>query len=436
MRPFIFPGVERVLRSVPFRLAFAVTLVALHVWTAISFAYDRFDGAPFNAAPNSPPVFHDVAHEAYPSNARRLIVSRWDAEHYVGLALRGYSQCPHYRALSPDEMRGTVCDASFYPGYPAMGWALHRVTGIPVDYALWEIALVFTVIAFFLWTDRVIIDTIGLGATYVSLLAVNFFPTACFLIFIETDSLALAGILAGFIALARRRYVLAALAIGFTGAIRIGGVCAEASFALAIAMWCITDPPRGPGAVRQWLGRAALVPLGAWGSFLVSGYQTVLFHDPLFYVHGHDASFHHSTHFSILFELKPEWIIHGIDNTRGDLLWVYALLVLFLMGHRMAMRRFPGPTQVYGYALVAFTYVVSAIGTADLWGFGGFSRYVIVCIPAFLAIGTLLARRPAALFAWLLACAWHSREVDLCLYLGHIGPEALKKCNKTQWIGR
>lgn len=423
----------RAVTSVPFRLSVAVLLVTLHVWTTISFGHERFDGAHFNAAPGSPPAFRDVAHDNYPQNSRRLLVSRWDAEHYIGLALRGYSQCPH-RRLVADDMRGPVCDAAFYPGYPALGWAVHKLTGAAIDYSLWFVTLTASVIALFLWTDPAIVKAIGVGPTYASLLAFNFFPPSCYLAFVMTDSCAVAGIIGGFVALARRRYVLAALAVGFTGAIRISGVGAEAAYALAIVAWCLTDPPRGSGAWRGWIGRAALVPLGAWGSLLVSGYQTWLFHDPLFYVHGHDASFNHKTHFSILFEMQPAWIIHGIDGTLADLVWAGALLLFFLIGHRVALRRFPTPAQVFAYALVTLTYLMSVIATADLYNLQGLSRYVYVVVPAFLAIGVVLRPRPVALFAWLFATAWHSKQVDLCYYLGHVGPYGLKKCNKTQWL--
>jgi len=433
MRLYVSPRIERILRSAPFRLLVALLLVGMHVRTMVTFAHERFDGISFDSAPASPPAFRDVAHDSYPNNSRRLIVSRWDAEHYIGLALRGYSQCPH-RALVPDDMRSPICDAAFYPGYPVLGWALHRVTGIAIDYALWSISLFAAVVALFLWTDGAIVGVLGLGATYASLLAFNFFPPACYLVLLMTDACNLAAIIGGFVALARRRYVLAALAIGFSGAIRISGVCAEAGFALAVLTWCLTEPPRGRGAWKRWVGRAALVPLGGWGSIVVSGYNAWRFGDPLLYVHGHDASFHHRTHLGVLFEVKPEWIIHGIDGTLADVVWAGALLLFFLMGHRAALRRFPAPAQVYAYALTALTYLISIIGSIDLYYLQGLSRYVLVCMPAFLAIGVLLRPRPVALAVWIFACAWHSREVDLCYYLGHVGPYGLKKCNKTQWL--
>lgn len=427
------PRVERVLTSVPLRLAVAVALVAAHLVTTLTFTAERFDGYPFNAAPDSPPAFRDVANEPYPTNSKRLILSRWDSQHYMGLALRGYSQCPH-RNLVPDDMKGPVCDVAFYPGYPVLGRLVSTVTGLAIDYALLAVSLAASVVALFLWTDRAIVKAIGPVAAYASLLAFDLYPPSCYLVLISTDSCAVASILGCFVALARGRYLVAALAVGLSGAIRITGVGAELAFALAVLAWCVRNPPVGLGRVRAWFGRALLIPLGAWGSLVVSGYHWARFGDPLLYIHGHAASFNHEGRFSVLLHVKPEWIIHAIDGTLHDLVWAGALLLLFLIGHRTALRRFPAPAQVYAYALCALTYVISVTGSIDLFAMQGLSRYVMVVVPAFLAIGVVLKPHPVALAVWLLACSWHSREVDLCYFLADVGPYGLKKCNMTQWL--
>ena len=425
----------RVLRSAWFRWLVAVVLTWGHLATTVSFAHDRFGWPAFNLEPGSFPVFQDVAHDSFPTHGKRLIVSRWDSEHYMGLALRGYSQCPH-RKLAPDEMQSPVCDAAFYPGYPALGWLVHRLTSIPIDWAMLDIALVASVLVLFLWTDASIVDAIGVSGAYGSLLAFNFFPTACYLVFIMTDGCTALSILAGFVALARRRYVLAAIAVGFSGAMRISGVGAEAAFVIAIAVWCLYDPPRGPHRGRAWLGRLALVPLGAWGSLAVSGYHWIRFRDPLFYVHGHVAAFHHKGSPSVLWNIQPVIIMHAMDGQLHDLVWAVALVMAILAGHRAALRGFPPPAQAYAYGVAFFTYLISISGSLDLFYMQGLSRYVLVVFLGFLAIGTLLKRRPVAMAFWIFACAWHSREVDLCYFLGDVGQRGMQKCNMTNgWVG-
>jgi hypothetical protein len=241
-------------------------------------------------------------------------------------------------------------------------------------------------------------------------------------------------LLAGFVLLARRRYVSAALVVGLSGALRISGVGASAAFALAVLATCWTDPPR---TSRPWLGRlgrAALIPLSAWGAIALSAYFWAQFHDPLLYIHAHQASHGHKGTPSVLLQFKPEWVIHAMDGTEHDLIWAGALLFAILVGHRAGLRRFSVPAQVYAYGVAAFVYVMSVIGTIDLFCMLGLSRYVLCVFTGFLCIGALLKGRPVALATLLFACAWHSREVDLCYYLGDVGVYGLRKCNMTQWI--
>ncbi len=64
----------------------------------------------------------------------------------------------------------------------------------------------------------------------------------------------------------------------------------------------------------------------------------------------------------------------------------------------------------------------------------GLSRYALVAFPLFLAVAALLKPRPAILILWLALARWHSTEADVCYYVGDVGPNALMKCNMTQWV--
>jgi hypothetical protein len=423
---------RRVVTSVPFRLAVAAAIVVWHVATTISFAYERYDAHPFNSAPGQVPTFANPARDNYPLNGKRLIVSRWDAEHYLGLSMRGYSQCPH-RTLVPDDMRGPICDVAFYPGYPFLGYLVRTATGLPADYALWSVSLLAAFALLFLWTDRTVVSALGIGGAYASLLCFSLFPPACYLVLMMAEACTALGMMGAFVALARKQYLLAAVAAGFAGAMRLSGVAAEAGCLLALVLSAWVDPPRSTWA---WLRRGAAVPVAAWGSLAVSGYHTWRFGDPLLYLHGHRASFRHEGGFELLLHPRTESLVHGMDNIVHDLVWAGALLLLFLMGHRQALRKFVPPAQLYAYALIAIVYCVSAAGSMDLFNLLGMSRYVFVAAPAFLALGALFSSRPLALGAWLLATSWHLREVDRCVYMGDIGAETLRKCNLTQWIDR
>lgn len=418
-----------VVTGIPFRLFVAAGILLWHIATTIAFAHDRF-GLPFNAEPKSPPVFTDPAQQAYPLHDKRLVVSRWDAEHYMGLALRGYSQCPH-RALVPDDMQGPICDVAFYPGYPALGWLARRLTGMPIDYALWSISLLATFAIFFLWTDPVIVDAVGVGGAYSSLLAFAVFPPAYALTSILTEACTALGMMVAFVGLARRQYALGALGSGFASAMRISGVAANAGYVLALAMAMWKEPPR---SFTGWVRQLALFPLACWGTIAVFGYDSWRFGDPLLYIHGHENSFHHVGGLKAFLEAKPVQFIHAVDGSDHDLVWAGVLLLLFLIGHRKALGRFTVPAQVYAYGLIAFDYYLSATGTIDLWFMLGLARYVLVAVPIFLAVGAVLSRHPVALALWLIASSFELREVARCHYMGDLGPNGLRKCNMTQWL--
>lgn len=429
MRLHLPPRLRRVVTGLPFRLFVAAAIVFWHVASMVSFGRDRF-GVSFDSEPLSPPTFHDPAHETYPAHNRRLVVSRWDAAHYMGLALRGYSQCPH-RSLKPEDMQGPICDVAFYPGYPALGWMVQRLTGVPIDFALWSVSLVAAFLVFLLWTDRVIVDTVGLGTTYASLLAFALFPPTYSMVAIMTEACTALGMMLAFVGLARKRYALGAFGSGFAGAIRISGLAANAGCVFALAALTWREPPAGWAA---GLRRLALFPLACWGTIAVLGYDAWRFGDPLLYVHGHEASFHHVGGLKALLDAKPAQFIHSIDGAEHDLVWAGALLLLFLIGHRRGLGRFTAPAQVYAYVLIATNYFLSVTGTIDLWFMSGLARYLVVAAPIFLAVGAVLAPHPVALAFWLLASSFELREVARCHYTGDLGPNGLRKCNMTQWL--
>jgi len=70
-----------------------------------------------------------------PPNWSRLVVSRFDAQHYIGTALRGLSACP----TDPAKADGYIylqCGLGWLPAYGAAGGVVSDVTGLEPDYAL------------------------------------------------------------------------------------------------------------------------------------------------------------------------------------------------------------------------------------------------------------------------------------------------------------
>src|SRR5262245_37338068 len=76
--------VESIARTAPFRAAVATLILMLHIFAAAAFGWSRF-GLPFNRAPGEAPAFRNPAAEESPPRWNRLVIARWDSEHYINL---------------------------------------------------------------------------------------------------------------------------------------------------------------------------------------------------------------------------------------------------------------------------------------------------------------------------------------------------------------
>jgi hypothetical protein len=417
------------LLSVPVRLVLAVLALGYHLASVMSVAHDPYGESHFNAAPGAAPHYRDLA-DVTGVNVMRLLVVRWDAPQYVSLAVRGYEPCPRghidVRKLS---FLSQTCILSFYPGYPLMGRAVAAVTKLPIDYALWTVSLVASFLFLFLWTDPAIVRGLGPWTTLLSFVAFNAFPTSCYLVFVMTEPCTLLFTLCAVLGIAKKQYAFGALAAGAASAMRITGGATSIAYVMALAAVVLTERPRG----RALLRLIACAPLAGWGGLAIMGYFWSRFGDPLLYIHAHGQAYEVTGSLAAVLAPKPVWLMHALDGANHDLVWGFGVVIWFLLGHRLALSRFSVPMQVCAYALVALTLWLSYAGSIEIY-MRGFARYVLVAIPLFYAIAAFLRTRPLVLTLWLVACVWHYRHVDMCIYLGHVGPNALRKCNLTQWI--
>lgn len=428
-RPRLSPRVERVLSSAPFRLAFAALIVAYHVVTVARFARERFD-APFNNAPDAPPVLTDPAHDIEAQNERRLIVSRWDSGHYISLAIRGYSACPD-RKLTREELKSLnpQCNLSFFPGYPIIGRAVHAVTKAPYDYALFSVSLVAAFTTMFLFTDRSITKKLGVGVAYLALVLFNAWPASCYLVFIMTEPSTVAFALAGFVALLRRHFLVGAILTGAASAMRVSGACASVAFAVAVVAWTYAERPRG---ALRWAARVMAIPLAGWGILAIMAYHGVRFGDPLAYFHSQELTHWHNYGARAFLYINTEWLLRSIDGSTHDGVWLGLVGIWIAIGHRAALRGFSFAEQLYAYVLVVLTIFVALSGSLEFW-LAGVTRYSLVAFPLFFIMAAAMRRWKVVLVLWLAVSTWHYREIDACLFLGYPGQNAVRKCNKAQW---
>jgi len=308
-----------------------------------------------------------------------------------------------------------------------LGWLASFRNTFPIDYALLGISLVSSFIFLFLWTSPTMVKSLGLGVTYVSMLAFNAHTTAFALVTIQTEPFLLLCTLGCLICLVQGRLVLAALLAGGATGIRVSGVAVGLAAAAAIALAIILPDPRRP---MRWLKALGLGLLAGWGILGLLAYFWIRMRSPLAYFDAHAVAYGHHPSLWSLLDPETRWLKRSLTDAFRPGVWVGAALIWFALGHRAALRAFSLPAQAFCYLLYFGSLAVSVVGTIDL-GLDGNSRYTLALLPLFFAIGAVLVRRPAALVVWLAISLWFYRQVDLCHYVGGWGTERLTKCYES-----
>jgi hypothetical protein len=413
--------------TIPFRLAVALTFLGLQLAVAIHSG-KRFD-AKFDAAPKSPPHFQNPATDWAPANWDRLIVSRWDSGNYIELGLRGYRYCPPRGPTLPIKAPG--CNLAFYPTYGLLGRYLGKVTGLPIDFAMWGISLVSAFLFLFLWTGKDLTSRMGVAETYLALLFFNAYTTGYCLVMVQTEPLTLVLALGAFVAFARGHRVLAAVLAGAASALRITGIAVGFAFAAGLLVELLRERPR---TIWPWLRAALLAVIGVWGQLALMAYFAHRFGDPLTYIHAHGKLFgHEHLGLGVLFPPDPDKIVQSMDFPLHEGLWLAAALLWFAHGHREALRRFPAEEQAFWYIIYFATVGIVTVGMLPI-SLAGMSRYLLLALPMFFAMGAAMRPRPLLALVWLAMTAWHSWNVDLCTYTGGMGDHVMAVCHTGHWI--
>ncbi len=420
---------ERILTSVWFRALFAVLCLAAHLKVAAMMGKERFN-LPFNSSPTTAPAFANPKTDRDPANWNRLVVSRWDSGHYIGLALRGYTSCPQSSLKNqPLIMYLDTCTLSFYPTYSMVGRVASLGGKIPIDYALLGVSLVSSFILILLWTCRSITSRVGVTGAYLSLFLFNVFTTGFTLVTIQTEPCFLALTLGAFVALDRKWYLFGAVVAGAATAMRVSGGAAGFAFGLALLVATFRERPRGALA---WATRGVSLVLPAWGQLALFGYFKWRFDDPFIYFHAHAARFSRDGWGASW--LDPDPLLRAIDMPLHEMIFLLPCMMIILLGHREALRRFDVVGRTFMYALLITGLGIAIYGSFPL-ALAGMNRYLLHALPLFFIMATVLRKRIAVLVLWAGFTMWHYWQVDLCFYEGGPGNAALQACHDSHWIG-
>jgi hypothetical protein len=410
----------------PFRVVVAVAILATHFAIVIHLGRERFD-YPFDRSPGAAPVFHHPESDSAPENWNRLVVSRWDAQHYMGIGMRGYSTCkPRAQLLAgefPDDNR--TCELNFYPTYGLLGAAVVALTHAPMDWALLGLSLAASLVFMVMWTGKEMVEGLGVGNAYLSLLLLNAFTTGFALVTVQTEPITMALTLGSFVCVRKGWLLPGALVAGAATAMRISGVATGFAFCAAMLVVTLRESPTRK---TTWLLRMLLMPLSGWGILGLMTYYAWRFGDPLIYAHAHGRAFHHTLGLERVFFPDGRLLLQSIWAEPNDGLFLAAALLWFALGHRAGLGRFSVEAQAFWYVLFFGIVGISVVGSAEL-AYAGNTRYMLLVLPLFFAMAALLRRRPVALALWLLMSMVHYYHGSLCAYVGQNHPQLSQKCN-------
>jgi hypothetical protein len=401
-----------------FRTTAAVGFTLLHLVVFAQAGHSRL-GIPFNSVPDQKPYFTNTKIPAtrtfprQPINWSRLVVSRWDSQIYIGMAVRGVSACP----TDPDRAPNVAyldCGLGWLPAYGALGGVISSATGIAEDIALLLVSLVCAVTVNMLWTHRAFVDRLGKREAYLALLGFNLFPTAFYMVAPYTESMTFALALGTYVAISEERWVLGGAMVGAATALRIPSLAYAGAYGLAaiVATW----RRRRAGKPRWWWPMLG-TPLVMWGLIVETVVLWIMLGDPTVFWRAR-AAFGDKHDPGRL--IDPTWFMRGLGAQHMDVALYFAVCAILALTFREIVRRFRTEQAVYLVAATIATMIGVVLAPIEYWGM---NRYLLMC--PLTAVGVaIMARKHTALFvlwaAFCIAFYWH---VEMCSYVAQGNPE-------------
>jgi len=422
---------DRELATFRWRFAIAVVLAGLHLFAFARAAHDRLD-LPFNAVPDEAPHFSRPeawvlgGYPREPKRWSRLAASRWDAQVYIGFALRGLSSCPD--APTDDETMTDFaymqCGLGWFQAYGLVGGAVARTFDLPVDYVLLAISVLAAIGVSLLWTSRFVVDRIGRFEAFATLLAYNMFPSAFYTVAPYTESATLALVLGGLWMISKQRWFGAALLVGASTALRASAVSFAFAFAVTAVVAALQLRRR---ATRQWWRPLAAMPLAGWGVAVQFVALQIAVGDWRAFMRARSL-YGDQRDFSRL--IDPVFYLKGFTAQHMDSVMLVGGTAMVLLVVRTLWRKL-GTVEATFVTVASIAGIALAITTVhEYWGL---NRYLLLCPVLFLSLGLVARRYPVLFVGWLLVCAFLYWNVELCSYVTHGRPDLCPCLGRLEW---
>ena len=298
---------------------------------------------------------------------------RWDSEWYKMIASEGY------KYDGDPGLRQTVV---FYPLYPAFSRLVSEVLRIDLVDAMLLVANLAAMTAVLL-LFKLVRERFGDRNALATIAMISFFPSSIFLSAGYTESLALLLMISFFLAVARERFLAAAMLAGLAVGTRSCGIVL-----FPVLLWELwrCRPSR-----RFLIEAVPLSIIATSGLWLYIIYLGIAFHHPMAFADG-QAAFHGNTTMSArllsALMLEPFGKIKLTDASPAGLDQWFTLIFIALIACSW-FAGIGGGMTLFAVLLLALPYLTLSGGPA---GFTSMARFNIVSFPLFVIIARLTDR--------------------------------------------
>jgi hypothetical protein len=405
-------GLDRIASRLAFRIAVALVLASLHLVAFWRAGHDRLD-LPFNSAPDHAPYFSNPDAPVLTTPPRqphfwaRLVVSRFDAQHYIATSVRGLTACPTEGDKATDSLY-LQCGLGWLPAYGEVGSVVARVTTLADDYALVLVSVLSLILINLMWTSNAFVSRLGKLEAYMTLIAFNAFPAMCYTVTPHAEALTIACVLGAFVLIHHDRWWLASIFVGAATALKPHAVAYTLAFGCAAL--AATWQKRRAGE-RRWWRPLASCALAGWGQLATLFALKVSVGDAWAFFRARHA-FGDSNTAHRLVDGATYISTLGGQNMDGVFWWSLIGIALLVWRDTIAKMRLDEKAFLLGAGLL--TSLFGVIASPISWGT---SRYMMLCLLAFLCAGKLARRYPVLFAAFLALCLVAYWNIDLCNYI-------------------
>lgn len=410
-----------------FRLAIAAILACLHLFAFVEAAHIKLH-QPFNVNPEEAPFYSDPdapmvrGYPRQPHRWSRMVVSRLDAQHYIGTAVRGLTACP--KDPSAPDGKYLDCGLGWLPAWGTIGGAVSAITSISEDKVLMYLSIIASFFLCFAWTSQPIVSRVGRDVAWATLIGFNLYPSAFYVVTPYTEAITITCAMVGFVFLCRQKWVLAAFFVGASTAFRLQAAAYAAGIGVALLVAAYQKHKK---AEKDWWKPLIGLPLAGWGQLATMLALQITLGDWRAFLRARHA-FGDAHNWGRLTDIT--YYVKGFAGQDMDMVFLAAFVFIIALTYKEVLKRFDTVEGAFLVVASGITIVLSIVAPLVYWGI---TRYLMLCPLAFFGIGVLWQKHRALFVVWAILCVAFYWHIELCGYIAQGNPQICPCLGKMEF---